>query len=262
MISPRPVWKHETGIPDSDLIIGFALPHPPNGLGSDPSVPGGVYAAAENGTSTRRLICSAASDSPPRTVGRQRGEPADPTRTGTSVRAIAVNALDQNRLYLLGEDEAAASADGGATWTIIDGTEGARLSPGMHGLCPPHRWSHAVRGGRRPGQLVSTDEGRTWRSFLANLPTVSVQHLLAQNRLPVHLHLRTCRVGPPNRTILTSHANDRKSLGRRRPAADRRVKRAPAGSASSRPHRCCRWGWAPMRRRPPPASCCSPSRPT
>jgi photosystem II stability/assembly factor-like uncharacterized protein len=179
-----PVWNVEPGIPAGTRIVALAMPSPAPGTTVSPTLGNWCYAAGSTGeVYFKRDVLS---DLPWTYCGRwdgSTGDPDEPGRTGTTIRALAVNPLHQERLYLLGEDKVARSTNSGADWTVVDGAPGTRLPPECHSLCvhpTDGRTLYAAADGAR-NVFVSHDEGDTWHSFHDNLPTVSTQWLEARD---------------------------------------------------------------------------------
>jgi hypothetical protein len=93
------------------------------------------------------------------------------TRTGswdaTGVRGLAVNLLDERRLYAIAPGEIARSSDRGASWHSMRGT---LPDVGLNALVTHPRNAETLLVAADAGIFVSTDEGASWRSCDEGLP--------------------------------------------------------------------------------------------
>jgi photosystem II stability/assembly factor-like uncharacterized protein len=107
-------------------------------------------------------------------VLRGGGSP-DPGRpvVGGDLHSIAVSPADPNRVWVGGHQAAAASADGGVTWTQVASL--ANSDP-MGWVIDPADPTHHYVGGH-PGFKVSSDGGRTFTARNDGLPATDVHGL-------------------------------------------------------------------------------------
>jgi photosystem II stability/assembly factor-like uncharacterized protein len=104
------------------------------------------------------------------------------TQTGsweiTGVRALAVNAFDDRRVYAITGDQIARSPDRGATWIPIAGSDlGALPDSPLHSVLADPRDGQVLYLGAKIGVFVSRNEGASWHVYdqgLANAPIVQL----------------------------------------------------------------------------------------
>jgi len=179
-----PLWTVEPGIPNTERVVSLAIASARPGVAWDPTVAGWCYAAARSGRVYYKRDVN--SGLPWESRGRwdaSASDPLDASRAGAEIRAMAVNPLYPERVYLLTADKMARSTDGGRSWELKDGPVGARLPTNCHTLVThPTDGRTLFVGAYGLGNVgVSYDEGDTWRSFRGNLPTVSVEWLVIEN---------------------------------------------------------------------------------
>jgi len=129
-----------------------------------PSAPGKAYVISDAGLVFRKADVNTA------------GGWAQPGQWATSgVRHLAVNGVNDDRLYAITSGRVARSPDGGASWVEV-GTGTLPASP-FHSIVA-HPWKGTtLYVAAENGVYVSTDEGDTWGAYDQRLPNAAVQQL-------------------------------------------------------------------------------------
>ena len=155
----QPTWVTVPNINLNEAIVSIVFV---------PATPGMAYLATSSGRIFRNSSVSSPDNWADMNSDWQSG----------AVVGLAVDAVNQNLLYLATTDQIAISADGGATWTAVPGaTAGGLATAYFTSILASPVASDIVFAAGNPGVFVSTDAGQTWRAFDDGLPNASVSWL-------------------------------------------------------------------------------------
>jgi photosystem II stability/assembly factor-like uncharacterized protein len=157
-----PHWIPEPGISiGNEAIVSIVFA---------PSKPSMAYAVSSSGRVFRKREVN-----DPKENWQQMGQ-----WPKNGVRQLAVNALHENRIYLMTENEVARSVDSGSgSWIDIVGSGKDKLPPsGFNSLLVHPADGRTIFLGADVGVFISTDEGASWLAYDGDLPNAAVNEIL------------------------------------------------------------------------------------
>jgi len=155
----QPTWNTVAGISLNEAIVSIVFA---------PGTPGMAYLISSSGRVYRNNSVSSPGN----------WSDTNSNWQGGAVVQLAINAGNDNELYLATGDQIAISNDGGTTWTPVAGATASALGTATFTsiLADPVNPNMVFAAGN-PGVFASTDSGNTWQGFSGDLPNAGVSWL-------------------------------------------------------------------------------------